>query len=277
MDNVMPKVSVIMPFYNAARFLDAAMLSIINQTFKDFEFIVINDASTDNADEIVEKYLHDQRIVYIKNDHNVGIVANLNRGLSLAKASIIARMDGDDVSDLTRLEKQLNFLADHPTVAAVGTYIKIVDTNGTIIDQRTKPTNFLQIKKDLIVYSPLVHATVLFRKQAIEAVGAYRSEHLYCEDLDLFYRLVYSGYEISNVPEFLYQYRYHENSVAHKSKIVAKKLFRLRQKTIKDFHLRLNLLQHTMMYLQYVIGVIFSGRQRQAIEGLYKTIFYHGK
>ena len=118
-----------MPFYNAARFLDAAILSILNQTFTDFEFIVINDASTDNADDIVKKYLYDQRIVYIKNDHNLGIVANLNHGLRIATAPIIARMDGDDVSDVTRLEKQFNFLINHPEVAAVGTYIKIIDTD----------------------------------------------------------------------------------------------------------------------------------------------------
>ena len=277
MDNVIPKISVIMPFYNAARFLDAAILSILNQTFTDFEFIVINDASTDNADDIVKKYLYDQRIVYIKNDHNLGIVANLNHGLRIATAPIIARMDGDDVSDVTRLEKQFNFLINHPEVAAVGTYIKIIDTTDTVIDQRTKPTDFSHIKKDLIIYSPLVHATVMFRKQAIEVVGTYRPEYLYCEDLDLFYRLIYSGYRVSNIPEFLYHYRYHEHSVAHRSNIVAKKLFRLRHETIKNFHLRPNLFQQAMIYLQYVAGTIFSGRQRQRMEGFYKTIFYHGK
>lgn len=277
MNSLLPKISIIMPFYNAADFLDQAIGSIMNQIFGDFELILINDGSTDGSDNIVKKYLSDPRIVYLKNSNNIGIVKNLNKGLEVARTDFIARMDGDDISEKTRLAKLYNFLNENQDISAVGSFIKIIDKNGKEIDKRTKPIDFNFMKDNILIYSPLVHASTMFRKSAVVDVGKYWQEHLYCEDLDLFYRLVFSGYKLANIPEYLYQYRYHENSVAHQSKTVAKKLYQLRQKTIKEFGLKIRFKVKFLIYLQYLVGVIFSGRQRQYLEGLYKNIFYHGK
>ncbi|NUM25234.1 MAG: glycosyltransferase [Candidatus Buchananbacteria bacterium] len=277
MSSQTPKISVIMPFYNAAAFLAPALESILNQTFRDFELILINDASTDNSDQIVQRYLTDQRIIYIKNKVNQGIVFNLNLALQRAQSEIIARMDGDDVCEPDRFAKQYEFLQQHPEVAAVGSFIKIIDENGKIIDQRTKPVDFEQMKKKLLVYSPVVHASLLYRKSAVLALGGYRDKYLYCEDIDLFYRLVYSGHILANIPEFLYYYRYHHDSVAHRSKLLAKKMLLLRHETITSFSLKVPRKQWLMIYLQYFIGIGLSGRQRQMFEGWYKKIFYHGK
>ncbi len=272
-----PKISVLMPFYNAADYLDASLSSIINQTFADWELILINDASTDNSDSVVQRYLSDPRIIYFKNEVNRGIVENLNFGLRQARSEIVARMDGDDISDLTRLAKQYDFLANHPSVVAVGTFIQIIDQSGKIIDQRTKPLDFNLMKKNLLTYSPLVHATLMFRKSAVVRVGGYRNQYLYCEDIDLFFRLVYFGYELANLPEFLYQYRYHQNSAAHQSRLITSRLYQLRQETIKNFNLHLTWSQRLMIFGQYLVGLILSGRQRQWLEGRYKKIFYHEK
>ena len=266
-----------MPFYNAQGYLAEALESILNQTFQDFELILINDASTDGSDEVVQKYLADLRIKYFKNEVNQGIVFNLNLALKEANAELIARMDGDDISDLSRFAKQYQFMQQHPQVSAVGSFVKIIDEQGKIIDQRTKPTDFKEMKKRLLVYSPVVHASLMCCKKDILAVGGYRDKYLYCEDLDLFYRLVYSGYVLGNIPEFLYQYRYHLGSVAHRSRLLAKRLFNLRIETISNFKLKISFLQKLMIFAQYLVGVSLSGRARQTLEGLYKKIFYHAK
>lgn len=272
-----PKISIIMPFYNAAAYLDQAIQSILNQTLTDFEFIIINDASTDGSDKVIAQYLADSRIIYIKNESNVGIVKNLNHGLKIANADLIARMDGDDISDITRLAKQYEFMLANQDVVAVGCDIKIINQLGKEIDRRTKPVDFNYIKTHALTYLPLVHATGLYRKSALELIGGYRSEYLYCEDLDLVYRLVYSGLKISNIPEFLYSYRYHDNSVAHRSKELAKKIYKLRQEIIAKFNLKLSIKDKILIYLQYVVGLTLSGRHKQWIEGLYKILFSHGK
>lgn len=266
-----------MPFYNAEAYLAEALISVLNQTFSDFELILINDASTDGSDEVVKKYLGDARVKYLKNQVNQGIVFNLNLALKIAAADLIARMDGDDISDLSRFAKQYDFLQQHPQVTAVGSFVKIIDEQGKVIDQRTKPVDFKEMKKRLLVYSPVVHASLMYRKKDILAVGGYRDKYLYCEDLDLFYRLVYAGYTLANIPEFLYQYRYHSGSVAHRSRLLAQRLFNLRVETINNFKLKVSFLQKLMIFGQYLVGISLSGRARQTVEGLYKKIFYHAK
>src|SRR5690349_21132656 len=115
-----PAISVIMPVYNSAKFLRLAVESILDQTFKDFEFLIINDGSTDESEAILlEHAARDPRIVYIKNETNIGLIASLNKALSLAKGKYIARMDGDDVSLPERLAKQVSYLEENNTVAVL--------------------------------------------------------------------------------------------------------------------------------------------------------------
>jgi GT2 family glycosyltransferase len=123
----------------------------------------------------------------------------------------------------------------------------------------------------------VVHPSVMYRKSAVLAVGGYREGYIYVEDIDLWYRLVYSGYKISNVPKFLLKYRYHAGSTAHQARLNAVKAFKLRKATINNFKLKINFNQKLSIYLQFLVGIFFSGRQRQAVEGWYKKIFYHGK
>jgi len=278
MNNIVkPKISVVMPFYNAANFLDESISSILKQTFKDFELILINDASTDHSDKIVSNYLSDPRIIYVKNETNQGIVKNLNKGINIAKAEIIARMDGDDISLPKRFSKQYEFLKNHPDISVVGSFVKIIDSESKIIDQRTKPTNPAEISKKIISYSPLVHPSTMFRKRDVLEVGLYREEYIYVEDIDLWYRLIFSGKEISNIDDFLLHYRYHQGSTAHNAKANAVRAYKLRRQTIKDFDLKIGLKNYILIYSQFLVGVLFSGRTRQAIEGIYKKLFYHGK
>ncbi len=277
MSDNFPKISVIMPFYNAESYIGQAIESILNQSFSNFELILINDASNDNSEEIIARYLKDKRIIYIKNNFNKGIVYNLNAGLKLAKSEIIARMDGDDISNKERFAKQYDFLQNNSDISVVGSFVKIIDGLGRQIDKRTKLLDPEKIKNDLIVYSPLVHPSVMFRKSHVLAVGGYREKCIYVEDVDLWYRLAYSGYKISNIPEFLLKYRFHENSTSKKSRIIAKKAFLLRRETIKKFNLKIGFRKFSLIYLQFLIGIFLPAGFQRFLEGFYKKLAYHEK
>ena len=127
----MPKVTVLMPVYNARFYLSKAISSIINQTFKDFEFLIFNDGSTDNSADIIYSY-NDRRIRFFNSEQNFGYVYHLNYGIEIAKGEYIARMDADDISFPTRLEKQVAFMDKNPEVGVCGTWFKIYGTNRKI-------------------------------------------------------------------------------------------------------------------------------------------------
>ena len=274
--NKKPKVSVIMPFYNCEKYLDKAISSILNQTFQDFEFIIINDASTDRSDEIVKKYLTDKRIVYIKNCERKGIVYNLNKGIEIAKADIIARMDGDDISEPQRLEVQYQFLQRNPNIALVGCFVKLINEKGEICGRKIKPITHEEIKKDILIYSPFVHPTIMIRKDVFKKVGFYREQYyVWAQDIDLWYRIIFSGYEVANIPQYLYQYRITDNSVVFKyARQVALKNFRLRKEAIKEFKLKPSLKEYFFMYLHLFLGLILTGRRKEKLQNLYKKLFY---
>jgi len=273
--NKKPKVSVIMPFYNCEKYLDKAISSILNQTFQDFEFIIINDASSDRSDEIVKKYLTDKKIVYIKNRERKGIVYNLNKGIEIAKADIIARMDGDDISEPQRLEVQYQFLQRNPNIPLVGCFAKLINEKGEICGRKIKPITHKEIKKDILIYSPFIHPTIMIRKDVFKKVGFYRESYIWCEDIDLWYRIVFSGFEVANTPQYLYQYRITDNSVVIKyARQIALKNFRLRKETIKRFKLKPSLKEYFFMYLHLLLGFTLTGKQKTRLESWYKKLFY---
>jgi len=273
-----PKVSIITAFLNGEAFLDQSIESILNQSFTDFEFIIIDDCSKDNSESIVKKYMEkDNRIIYIKNKERMDKVYNLNLGIDVAQADIIAIFDGDDVSEKNRIEKQYNFLINNPEISIVGSFVKIIDENGVIIDERTKPTNTEEIFKNAIVYSPLLQPSVMYRKDVIKKIGGYREKFRHGQDMDLWLRVVYSGYKVTNIPEYLLKYRYHKNSTAHTSVKNAIGDYKMRKDAIKNFNIKIGIYNRILIYIQLIIGVCLSGRQRQNIEGLYKKILYGRK
>ena len=208
----LPLISVIMPVYKGERFLREAIDSILNQTFTDFEFIIINDGSTDGTLEIIQSY-SDKRIRLVNNESNQGIVACLNHGIELAQGEYIARMDADDISLPERFEKQIRFLEENPDVGVCGTWRKNIDANGDIIGERTHPKEDYLIKWKLFLNTnPISHPTILMRADLVKSVGGYNEKFKHCEDYDLWRRLIYKT-KIYNIPEFLLSYRYHDNNI----------------------------------------------------------------
>ncbi|MCO5947664.1 glycosyltransferase family 2 protein [Mucilaginibacter flavidus] len=211
MDNIVsqPLVSVIMPVYNCEQFIGNAVESILKQTLNDFELIIIDDFSNDQTVVIVESY-NDCRIRIFKKSENTGYIASLNRGLEMAQGKYIARMDGDDISDLKRFEKQVYYLDNNPDIAGCGTWYRILGTD-RIIKNPVAPDD---VKIALLDYCALGHPTVMIREQFLKkGKFAYDPSFYPAEDYELWTRIVASG-KLSNIPEVLLSYRMHPNQVS---------------------------------------------------------------
>ena len=204
---VKPRLTVLMPVYNAARFLKEAIDSILTQSFEYFEFLIIDDGSSDESCSIITSY-NDPRIRFIKNPHNIGISATLNKGIELSRCELIARMDADDISAPQRLKKQYAFMTKHPHCALLSTWAEVVSEDKRFVRLEKYRSDFYYY--NLAFECWIYHPTVMFRKQCVEAVGAYSK--LYSEDYDLFWKLS-MHFRIGNLPEPLVQYRLSSTSL----------------------------------------------------------------
>lgn len=201
-----PLVSVVMPVYNAERYLARAIESILSQTFKDFELLIVNDASTDNSSVIIKKYAKkDPRIRVVNNQKNLRIAMSLNKAVYLSEADIIARMDADDISHPRRLELQYNLIKRNPKIGVVGANMVVIDKNGKQISKREYPVTSKELKKVVFRYSPFAHPVVVFRKIIFEEFEGYDKKMVPCEDIDLWFKIG-SKYEFATVPKFLLWY-----------------------------------------------------------------------
>lgn len=195
-----------MPVYNGERYIKEAIESILNQTFTNFELIIVNDGSTDHTEEIILSY-DDERIRYFKNDVNLQIVKTLNKGLRLARCKYIARMDADDVSYAERLQIQYAFMQKNPEIAVCGTALSIYEQPDIVY---VPPLVDGAIKAKLIFENCLYHPTILFRKEAILAQGGYDSLYSNAEDYELWQRLSrIENINFANLPAPLLRYRKH--------------------------------------------------------------------
>mgnify|MGYP001614677822 CR=1 FL=1 len=205
-----PKITVLMPVYNAKKFLNEAIDSILNQTFKNFEFLIINDASTDNSKQIILSY-RDSRIIYYENKINLGVAKTLNIGLALTTSKYIARMDADDISVQNRLEKQVEFMEKNPQVAVCGTWLKLINNENNDIWQ--SPSDHKTIKSLSLFYSSLYHPTVLIRNDVLKRYHlSYNSSFKHVEDYELWVRIMENA-RVANLKEVLLFHRIHSNHV----------------------------------------------------------------
>ena len=206
-----PRVSVLMPVYNGERYLREAIEGILNQTFTDFEFIIIDDGSTDGTAAILDSY-SDSRIQVIHLPHR-GLTKSLQFGLQTARGEFFARQDADDISLPTRLERQVNFLQDHPEVAVVGIDMRQIDQDGNFLKWMRLPRDDRAIRSHLVKVSPFGHGSIMARRACLLAVGGYRSEFALTQDRDLWLRVA-ECYQMAILPEPLYLLRKHKASVS---------------------------------------------------------------
>lgn len=233
----LPAISVLMPVYNAEKYLKQSIESVLNQTFTDFELIMINDGSTDNSLKILESYmLQDSRCI-VHNQENKGLVATLNEGINIAKADIIFRMDNDDICMPQRFEKQMEYLNSHPECVALGTSILLIDPDGFPIntwlyEQSHNKIDALNLSG--AAGSHICHPSVALRKSVLLSIGGYRQEYEWAEDYDLFLRLAEVG-KLANLQEVLLKYRQHAASIGYAKR---KQQLTVSLKVLEDVHER---------------------------------------
>lgn len=209
-----PLVSVVIPAFNAERYLQQAVESVLAQSFKDFECIVVDDGSTDRTARILaELAQRDARVLPLRVEH-CGIVGALNAGLKAARGRLVARMDADDLCLPQRFEKQVRYLDDHPDCVALGTRVMLVDPYGSPLWEIDIHTTHEEIDDALLQANgwAIFHPSVMMRRDPVLDVGGYRQEYQWSEDIDLFLRLAEVG-RLANLPTTHLYYRQHLASV----------------------------------------------------------------
>ena len=202
-----PLISVVLPVHNGLPFLDQSISSILEQTFTDFELVILDDASTDGSDEVLRKWqARDDRIRLHRSVRKLGLVGSSNLVVSKASAAVIARMDADDVSHRDRLRRQWHVLETHSDVVAVGTLCDGIDATGRVVRPRDR-WRIVRASR----YVPFPHGSSMFRRTAFELLRGYDERFSAGEDQDLFYRMRSLG-RVVTLPDVLYHYRYHSSN-----------------------------------------------------------------
>jgi glycosyltransferase involved in cell wall biosynthesis len=205
-----PRVSVVMPVYNAARFLGEAIESVLGQTFPALELVTVDDASTDRSWEILQEHARrDPRVRPFRNERNLGIVRTRNRAFAEAdpRSAYFAIMDSDDVCMPTRLERQVAFLDAHADHALVGGHNLVIDETSREIGFRPYPTTHDEIVRVMGRYNPISQPTATVRRAALDAVGRYDENFPRCQDYELWLRLA-ARYKVANLDEPTLKYRW---------------------------------------------------------------------
>lgn len=209
-----PQVSVVIPVWNGERYLRESIESVLDQNLENFEVVVIDDGSTDRTSAILEEYANNA-MIRVHRQTNQGLVAALNAGLGIAQAKYVARLDADDICMPGRLAAQLRFLECHPEVLAVGGAIEMIDEHGHSKGRRGYPVGQVAATSGMLKGCTLAHPAVMMRKEAVQAVGGYRTVFKHAEDYDLWLRLIEHG-PVDNLAEVMIKYRVHPESVTHK-------------------------------------------------------------
>ncbi|NJM71923.1 MAG: glycosyltransferase [Scytonema sp. RU_4_4] len=217
---MLPKVSVVMSVYNGDQYLQESIESILNQTFTDFEFIMIDDGSIDNSWEILTEYAkQDQRVKLFKNTENIGLTKSLNKGLKLAQGEYVARQDADDVSLPERFEKQVEFLEQAPEVVLVSCNIDLIDQEGRLLGKQQRACDRDLVSWYLLFYNHLAgHSQVMFRQKLVSDLGGYSEDYRYSQDYELWSRLIKVG-DIVILSDALLKQRRHEKSISSAKKL----------------------------------------------------------
>jgi glycosyltransferase involved in cell wall biosynthesis len=202
-----PSLSVVMPVHNALPFLAESIKSILTQTLSDFEFVILDDASTDGSREILRQWsLRDKRIRLHESKDQLGLAASSNAVVAQARAPLIARMDADDIAHPDRLLRQMSIMKDHPDVAVIGTLCDGIDSSGRVVRPRDR---WRLLRRSN--YIPFPHGSAMFRREVFDEVGGYDERAVGGEDQDLFLKMAARS-RVLTLADVLYSYRYHSSN-----------------------------------------------------------------
>ena len=207
-------VTVIMPVYNASKYLDKSIQSILNQTYKDFKFIILNDGSTDNSLDIIKKYSNIDSRIELVDKPNSGAASSFNYGLKICNSKYIARMDSDDISMPDRLHVQINYLEKYKNIDVLGSAIKTIDENDNELKSIFFPDNYSDIIDRMDLTSPIANPSAMIKKSVFEDIGDLDTNTDPADDYDFLVKAVVNKKIITNINQILLKYRLHQENLS---------------------------------------------------------------
>jgi len=260
-----------MPAYNSEKYISVAIDSILNQSFKDFEFIIIDDGSTDTTWEIIQEYAEkDVRIVPVRNEENLKTTKTLNKGVNLAKGKYLVRMDADDWSYPYRIQKQFEFMEQNPNVVVSGGSIEVCDENLNVKNKRKYPNSDVDIRKKIFRYNPFAHPSIIMRKDKVIEVGMYDEKLPLTQDYDLYFRLGNAG-KFANLDKILIKLRTHsQSSSMSKEKEQERIAIQTRFKANKEYGYEMTLIDKAYSVIQWLSIYIVPGKIKFWLFNLFR-------
>ncbi len=251
----MPLVSIVMSVFNEDKHLRHSLYSILNQSFRDFEFLIVNDCSTDNSMTIInESAKHDARIKIIHNAERLGLTKSLNLAITMSRGKYIARMDADDIALPKRFEHQVHFLEHNEDIGVVGTSFYEIDENGRILGVVYMPQDDSAIRRNIFRFNPFFHSSVMIRRLALFDVGLYNEDFRYAQDYELWFRIL-EHYRGANLGAVLMQRRKHRRTLTF-SNINAQYRFSFMACKRGTAYIKPNFISRTYIYRYRIISVI---------------------
>jgi len=249
---MMPETTVLIPTYNCGKFIKATLESILSQTYQDYEILIIDDGSTDNTFETLNMF-SDQRIIYLKNDKNLGIVKSLNKGVKKARGKFIARMDADDLMVGNRLYDQIAFLKKEPAYGIVGSWYRITDEKGNLLQSLKTQESHDCIKLGLLFRNQFAHPSITMRTELVKQLK-YKEDFIYTEDYDLWCRMAQVT-KLANLPSYHLLYRWHSNNTCNKRQNELKRnVVKLLSRELNRYHIdhgKEELIMHSALCFGY--------------------------
>ncbi|PID57654.1 MAG: glycosyl transferase family 2 [Ignavibacteriae bacterium] len=259
-------ISVLMPVYNCEKYISQAITSILNQTFKEFEFLIINDGSTDNTEKVINTF-SDKRIKYIKRKHS-GISNTLNYGIEKAQYDLIARMDADDIAHPERLKIQIDYMLKNPGIDVISSWYAVFNKNKIAYIIKLPEWND-EIVKKLALFSSVCHPSVIFKKEKIKILGGYNENLNGAQDYDLWLRAK-NDLIFYNIQEVLTLYRYDSNfSDKYKRNI----FYHIQEKYYKNIEKEFNITDRNEKLYNRAVRELFYGDKHKARELMLKSNF----
>ena len=252
-------VTIIMPVYNAELYLRDAIESVLAQSYKKFIFMIINDGSTDQTEKIILEY-EDEKIQYISNEENLGIVKTLNKGIALSHTKYIARMDADDICDPKRLEQQINVMEQDSQIALLGTWAELIDEQGKHVGKLTPYTDDKSIRTALLFSNIFVHSSVMIRRHILEMNDwRYDEQHKAVEDYGLWIKIS-NKYKVQILPEMLLKYRLNTNGIMSNENKNIVEMLKNRSVIYKELLLNIGIEKTSNFILEYTFFLNGHGK-----------------
>lgn len=268
-------ISVIMPVYNTKKYLTASITSVLSQSYKNFELVIVDDSSNDQSYSIAEKFKkNDKRIKLFKNKSHLGVGATLNFAFKQTKGQYIARMDADDVMDPSRLEIQFKYLIKHPDIICLGSFMTEIDEKNKIIGKRTVPINHEKIYERMYFGMGIQNPTLMINKQLVPRNFSWCKTDGILDDLDLLFKLINFG-KFGNLNEYLMSYRIHENNLSLKNiKKTFKEALNIRKIAVKKYSYKPTIKSKIIMIIQTIVITLFP---EKLLYGLFKLFSKYEK